>query len=164
MVRQMGATMSPFNAWILMKGLETLPVRVRHQANSAATIAEWLEGKKGVKRVLYPLLPSHPQYELAKKQMSIGGTVVTIDLDVPEGPKGKEATFRFMDALGIFELSNNLGDAKSIANHPASTFHAKLGPEGRAAIGESDFTVRLSIGLEDVEDLKDDLERALKSL
>jgi len=163
MIRQMGPTLSPFNAWVLLKGLETMSVRVRAQAASALAIAEFLERKSGVARVLYPFLNSHPQVELARSQMTIGGTVVTFDLAPAQGGDTKAAAFRVMDALRLFELSNNLGDAKSIVTHPATTFHRSLGPEGRAAIGESDGTIRLSVGLEDVEDLKEDLARALRT-
>ena len=164
MVRQMGPTLSPFNAWVLLKGLETMPVRVRAQAASALAIAEFLEPKSGVARVLYPFLNSHPQVELARSQMTIGGTVVTFDLAPAKGGDTKAAAFRVMDALRLFELSNNLGDAKSIVTHPATTFHRSLGPDGRAAIGESDGTIRLSVGLEDVEDLKEDLDRAIGAI
>jgi O-succinylhomoserine sulfhydrylase len=173
MVRQIGTTMSAFNAWVLSKSLETLPVRARHQCATALELAAWLEQQPGVARVLYPLLPSHPHYELAVKQMTLGGTVVTIDLAVPgdgkaggdgDGAEVKAAAFRFVDALRLFETSNNLGDAKSIVTHPATTTHRKIGPEGRAAVGITDATVRLSVGLEDVEDLKADLTRALASV
>jgi O-succinylhomoserine sulfhydrylase len=117
----------------------------------------------------YPLLPSHPQYELAKSQMTLGGTLVTIDVAIPEGtdPAGTEAraaAFRFMNALELFEVSNNLGDAKSICTHPATTTHNKLTPEGRAAVGISEATVRLSIGLEEFEDLRADLAQALDTV
>jgi O-succinylhomoserine sulfhydrylase len=169
MVRQMGATISPFNAWVLLKGLETLGVRVRAQAESALDLAHWLEAHPAVKTTRHPFLPSHPQHELAKKQMTLGGTIVTIDLALPDGvdpasAQAKAATFRFLDALTLFAISNNLGDAKSIATHPATTTHRKLGAEGRAAVGMTDATVRLSIGLEDVEDLREDLARALDAL
>jgi len=169
MIRQMGPTLSPFNAWVLLKGLETMPVRVRHQAASALEIATWLEAQPGAARVLYPFLPSHPQHALATSQMTLGGTVVTFDLAIPgdpsgTGPKAKASAFRFMDALHLFELVNNFADAKSIVTHPATTLHRSLGAEARAAIGESDATIRLSIGLEDVEDLKEDLAQALKTL
>ncbi len=164
MIRQMGPTLSPFNAWVLLKGLETLAVRVRQQAASALAIAEFLEREARVERVLYPFLNSHPQVELAKSQMTLGGTVVTFDLAPAKGVDPKAAAFTVMDSLRLFELSNNLGDAKSIVTHPATTFHRSLGPDGRAAIGESDGTIRLSVGLEDVEDLKEDLARALGGL
>lgn len=169
MVRQMGATLSPFNAWVLLKSLETLSVRVKAQAASAADLAAWLDAHPQVAVTRYPLLPSHPQYELAKSQMTLGGTLVTIDVALPDGtdPAGAEAraaAFRFMNALDLFEVSNNLGDAKSISTHPATTTHNKLSAEARAAVGMSEATVRLSIGLEDLEDLRADLERALAAL
>lgn len=169
MVRTMGATMSPFTAWVLGKSLETLPVRVRAQSAAALELAAWLDAHPKVAVARYPLLPSHPQYELAVRQMTMGGTLVTIDIALPEGtdPHGAEAkaaTFRFLDALRVFAISNNLGDAKSIATHPATTTHRKLGAEGRAAVGMCDATVRLSVGLEDVEDLRADLARALDAV
>ncbi|WP_296665435.1 O-succinylhomoserine sulfhydrylase [Demequina sp.] len=169
MVRTMGATMSPFNAWVLGKSLETLPVRVRAQAASALDLAAWLEAHPKVAVTRHPFLPSHPQHDLALRQMTLGGTLVTIDVALPEGvdPHGDEAkaiTFRFLNALRIIDISNNLGDAKSIATHPATTTHRKLGVEGRAAVGMCAATVRLSIGLEDVEDLRADLARALETI
>src|SRR5690606_31035547 len=162
MVRQMGATLSPFNAWVMLKGLETLGVRSRAQCAAALDLAEWRESQSATSRVLYPFLPSHPQHDLAKRQQTLGGTVVTVDLALPDGldpasAAAKEAAFRFMNALTLFELSNNFGDAKSIATHPATTTHSKLTDEGRAAVGISHATVRLSVGLEDVEDLRDDI-------
>ncbi|WP_084075363.1 O-succinylhomoserine sulfhydrylase [Demequina sp. NBRC 110052] len=168
MVRTMGATLSPFNAWVLGKSLETLAVRVKAQSASALALATWLDAHPKVAVARYPLLPSHPQYELARRQMTLGGTLVTIDIALPDGvdphgPEAKAATFRFMDALRVIDISNNLGDAKSIATHPATTTHRKLGAEGRAAVGMCEATVRLSIGLEDVEDLREDLERALEA-
>ncbi|WP_062313168.1 O-succinylhomoserine sulfhydrylase [Demequina rhizosphaerae] len=169
MVRTMGATMSPFSAWVLGKSLETLAVRVKAQAASALDLAGWLEAHPKVAIARYPLLPSHPQHERAMKQMTLGGTLVTIDIALPEGvdphgPEAKAATFRFLDALRVIDISNNLGDAKSIATHPATTTHRKLGPEKRAAVGMCEATVRLSIGLEDVEDLREDLARALDAI
>ncbi|WP_062530479.1 O-succinylhomoserine sulfhydrylase [Demequina rhizosphaerae] len=169
MVRTMGATMSPFSAWVLGKSLETLAVRVKAQAASALDLAAWLEAHPKVAIARYPLLPSHPQHERAMKQMTLGGTLVTIDIALPEGvdphgPEAKAATFRFLDALKVIDISNNLGDAKSIATHPATTTHRKLGPEKRAAVGMCEATVRLSIGLEDVEDLREDLARALDAI
>ncbi|WP_062519501.1 O-succinylhomoserine sulfhydrylase [Demequina silvatica] len=169
MVRTMGATMSPFTAWILGKSLETLAVRVKAQAASALDLAAWLEAHPKVAIARYPLLPSHPQHDRAKAQMTMGGTLVTIDIALPEGvdphgPEAKAATFRFLDALQVIDISNNLGDAKSIATHPATTTHRKLGPERRAAVGMCEATVRLSIGLEDVEDLREDLARALDAI
>jgi O-succinylhomoserine sulfhydrylase len=169
MVRTMGATMSPFTAWVLGKSLETLGVRVRAQAASALALAEWLDGDPRVAVARHPFLESHPQHELARRQMTLGGTLVTIDLALPAGtdPHGDEAkaaTYRFLDALKVFAIANNLGDAKSIATHPATTTHRRLGPEGRAAVGMCSATVRLSIGLEDVEDLRADIDQALSAV
>lgn len=166
MIRNMGATISPFNAWVLLKGLETLAVRVRAQAASALHLADWLEDHAKVRSARYPLLPSHPQYELAKEQMSLGGTLVTVTLDPgpgvdPTGPEAQAAAFRFQNALRLFTISNNLGDAKSISTHPATTTHNKLSVEERTHLGIYETTVRLSIGLEDVDDLRADLEQAL---
>ena len=123
-----------------------------------------LESLPGIGRVYYPFLDSHPQVALAREQQTGGGTVVTFDLDVPGSASAeqvKERTFRFLDALRVVDLSNNLGDAKSLITHPATTTHRKLGPEGRAAVGMTESTVRLSIGLEDPLDLLDDIEQAL---
>lgn len=154
--RHTGPTMSPFNAWILAKSLETLDLRVTQQSTTAAQLAGFLESQTGVLKTQYPTADSHPQAKLARRQMSLGGSMVAVEL---EG--GREAAFRFMDALKLFDISNNLGDAKSLATHPATTTHSRLTPEERAAVGISDGFVRLSIGLEDVEDLKEDLEQAL---
>ncbi|MFS0699648.1 O-succinylhomoserine sulfhydrylase [Cellulomonas sp. 179-A 4D5 NHS] len=167
LIRNTGPSLSPFNAWVLLKGLETLSLRVRHQTASALRVATWLELHPGVAAVRYPYLPSHPQHELALRQQSGGGTVVTLDLAVPEGASvddTKKVTFGVLDALRIVDISNNLGDAKSIATHPATTTHRKLGAEGRARVGIGEATVRLSVGLEDVEDLIDDLAQALDPL
>ena len=167
LIRNTGPSMSAFNAWVLLKGLETLSLRVRHQTASALRLASWLEEQPGVAQVRYPYLPSHPQHELALAQQSGGGTVVTFDLAVPEGSTpdvAKKATFGVVDALRIIDISNNLGDAKSIITHPATTTHRKLGAEGRAAVGIAESTVRLSVGLEDPEDLIDDLTQALGTL
>ncbi len=155
-LRHTGPSMSPFTAWVLLKGLETLGLRVGRMTASALRIAEHLEGLPGVGRVRYPFLPSHPQHELARRQMSGGGTVVTLDV---EG--GKEGAFRALDALRLVDVSNNLGDAKSLATHPATTTHRRLSPQARAAAGIGEGTIRVSVGLEDVEDLLDDLDAAL---
>lgn len=163
-VRNTGPSLSPFNAWVLLKGLETLSLRVRAQSASALEIAKWLETHPAVARVRYPFLPSHPQHDLARAQQSGGGTVVTFDLRVPDGATpdvAKKATFAVLDALRVVDISNNLGDAKSMVTHPATTTHRKLGPEGRAAVGIAETTVRLSVGLEDPADIVDDLTQAL---
>jgi len=154
--RHTGPTMSPFNAWILAKSLETLDLRVVQQSTTAAELAGFIESRPGVLKTQYPTADSHPQAELARRQMSLGGSMVAVEL---EG--GRAAAFRFMNALQLFDISNNLGDAKSLATHPATTTHSRLTPEERAAVGITEGFVRLSIGLEDVEDLKEDLEQAL---
>ncbi|KAA0017081.1 O-succinylhomoserine sulfhydrylase [Antrihabitans cavernicola] len=160
LMRHTGPALSPFNAWTLLKGLETMPLRVQHSNASALAIAKFLEGHRAISAVKYPYLESHPQYELARTQMSGGGTVVTFELDAP-ADQAKKRAFEVLDALRIVDISNNLGDAKSLITHPATTTHRAMGPEGRAAIGISDGIVRISIGLEDVEDLLGDLEQAL---
>jgi O-succinylhomoserine sulfhydrylase len=154
--RHTGPSLSPFNAWLLLKGLETLELRVERQCRTAEAIARYLEAHPKVGRVIYPGLPSHPQYELARRQMSAGGTVVAFDI---EGDK--DACFRFLDALRLVDISNNLGDSKSLITHPATTTHSRLKPEERATLGIGDGLVRLSAGLEAEADLLRDLERAL---
>ena len=158
LMRHTGPSLSPFNAWVLLKGLETMRLRVDHQVAGALDLARWLEEQPGVRTVRHPWLPSHPQHDLARAQMSAGGTVVTLELDA--GP-AKAAAFRFLDALEVVDISNNLGDAKSLVTHPATTTHRRLGAQARAAAGITDGVVRLSVGLEDVEDLREDLARAL---
>jgi O-succinylhomoserine sulfhydrylase len=160
LMRHTGPALSPFNAWVLTKGLETLSVRVNYSNDSAQRVAEFLEGHPGVRWVRYPFLPSHPQYDLAKRQMSGGGTVVTFELEAPEG-RGKARAFEVLDKLRVIDISNNLGDAKTLITHPATTTHRAMGPEGRAAIGLGDGVVRISVGLEGTEDLIADLDRAL---
>ena len=156
-IRNTGPSLSPFNAWVILKGLETLALRVRAMSASAAAIADWLAVRPEVARVLYPHRADHPQAELARRQMpEAGGTVVTFDL-----AGGKEAAFRFCDALGLIDISNNLGDAKSMVTHPATTTHMRIGAEERARLGITDGTIRLSVGLEDVADLIEDLAGAL---
>jgi O-succinylhomoserine sulfhydrylase len=160
LMRHTGPALSPFNAWVLLKGLETMAVRVNYSNDSAQRVAEFLEGHAGVRWVRYPFLPSHPQYDLAKRQMSGGGTVVTFELDAPDG-KGKQRAFEVLDKLSIIDISNNLGDSKTLITHPATTTHRAMGPEGRAAIGLGDGVVRISVGLEGTEDIIADLDRAL---
>ena len=156
--RHTGPSLSPFNAWVLVKGLETMRLRVDAMSRSAHTLAEQLEQHPSVDRVGYPMLPSHPQFDLAKRQMSAGGTVLTIDV------QNKERAFAFMDALELFDISNNVGDSKSLATHPATTTHRRIGAEGRALVGIGDGMIRLSIGLEDPHDLYADLDIALSQL
>lgn len=155
-LRHTGPSMSPFTAWVLVKGLETMALRVGRMTASALRLAEHLEGVPGTSRVRYPFLPSHPQHALARRQMTGGGTVVTLDVD-----GGKEGAFAVLDALRLVDISNNLGDAKSLATHPATTTHRRLSPEARAAAGIGPGTIRVSVGLEDVEDLLEDLDAAL---
>jgi len=157
LMRHTGPAMSPFNAWVLTKGLETMGMRVRHAVDSTLTLAGWLEQQAGVNWVRYPFLDSHPQSALARRQMSGGGTVITFEVD-----GGKAKAFEVLDRLQVIDISNNLGDAKSMVTHPATTTHRRLGPEGRAEIGLTDGVVRLSVGLEDLEDLRVDLEQALR--
>ncbi|MDB2392872.1 O-succinylhomoserine sulfhydrylase [Acidimicrobiaceae bacterium] len=156
--RHTGPSLSPFNAWVLVKGLETMRLRVDAMSRSAHTLAEQLEQHSSVDRVGYPMLPSHPQFELAKRQMSAGGTVLTIDV------QNKERAFAFMDAMELFDISNNVGDSKSLATHPATTTHRRIGAEARALVGIGDGMIRLSIGLEDPQDLYTDLDIALSQL
>jgi len=155
-IRNTGPAISPFNAWVLLKGLETLELRVRAASASASAIADFLALQPGVKRVLYPTRKDHPQRELAMSQMTGGSTLVTLELT-----GGKAHAFRFMNAFKLIVISNNLGDSKSMATHPATTTHSKLSPDERARLGITDGVVRISIGLEDVEDIKDDLAQAL---
>ena len=157
-LKQTGPSLSPFNAWVLLKALETLPLRVERQSDSAAAVADFLAERKEVVRVFYPGRDDHPQRELAKRQMAGGGPMVAFEV---EG--GKREAFRFMNALRIFKITNNLGDAKSLVTHPATTTHQRLKPEQRAELGIFERSVRLSIGLEDVEDLKADLDQALRA-
>ncbi len=157
LMRHTGPAISAFNAWVLLKGLETMAVRVDYSTASALRVAEFLEAHPAVSWVRYPFLESHPQYDLAKRQMTGGGTVVTFEL------KGgsKERAFEVLDKLRVIDISNNLGDSKSLITHPATTTHRAMGPEGRAAIGLGDGVVRISVGLEGTEDLIADLDQAL---
>ncbi|MDE1149011.1 MAG: O-succinylhomoserine sulfhydrylase [Azospirillaceae bacterium] len=155
-LRHTGPAMSPFNAWVLLKGLETLELRVATQSASAQILAEFLESHAAVDRVLYPGLRSHPQHELAMRQMSAGGTTITLDVK-----GGKAAAFRLLNALKIIKISNNLGDAKSLITHNATTTHQRLNDEEKAAVGIGPGTLRLSVGLEDADDLRDDLAAGL---
>ncbi|WBT38672.1 MULTISPECIES: O-succinylhomoserine sulfhydrylase [Hyphomicrobium] len=157
-IRQTGPSLSPFNAWVMLKGLETLPLRVKAQSSSAAVIADQLAGTKGVSRVIYCGRDDHPQAALAKKQMTGGGQMIAFEV---EG--GKEAAFRLQNALKIIKISNNLGDAKSIITHPPTTTHYRIGPEARAELGITDGMLRLSVGLENEQDLLADLDQAVKA-
>jgi len=157
-MRHTGPSLSPFNAWVLLKGLETIAIRVKQHCQNAQAVAEFLSQRDEIGKVIYPGLASHPQHDLAMSQMSAGGTMVAFEI---EGGKG--AAFRFLNGLRLVDISNNLGDAKSLTTHPATTTHHRLSPEQRLEIGIPDGLVRLSVGLEDVEDIKEDLGRALAS-
>jgi O-succinylhomoserine sulfhydrylase len=156
--RHTGPSLSAFNAWVLVKSLETMDLRVTRMAESAQTIAEFLESHKAIKSVRYPGLDSHPDREVIKKQMKAGGTTLGIEFAGSQ----KEA-FKFMDSLRIIDISNNLGDSKSLITHPASTTHRRLSPEVQAEMGITPSVLRLSVGLEHVDDLIKDLDQALKS-
>jgi O-succinylhomoserine sulfhydrylase len=158
-IRNTGPTLSPFNAWLLLKGLETLALRVNAASQSAAAIADFLAGQPGVTRVWYPTRTDHPQHDLARQQMSAGGTIVTFAV-----AGGKDGAFQVMNGFRLIAISNNLGDSKSLATHPATTTHMRIGEEERARLGITDGVIRVSIGLEDTEDLKEDLRQALALL
>jgi O-succinylhomoserine sulfhydrylase len=155
-MRHTGPSISPFNAWVLTKGLETLRLRVDAQSNAAEELAHRL-GQEGW-LVRYPFLASHPQAELAKTQMGSGGTIFTIDVG------SKDRAFEFVDGLQLCDISNNIGDTKSLVTHPATTTHRRLGPEARAEVGIGDGLVRVSVGLEDVDDIHTDISQALAAL
>jgi len=155
-MKHTGGSMSPFTAWIMLKGLETIDLRVRAQADTALAIAEALQGHGALVRAIYPGHPSHAQHDLVLREMGKGGTVLALDLK-----GGQEAAFRFLNALEIVVISNNLGDAKSIATHPATTTHQRLPAEQKASLGITPGLVRLSVGLEDCDDLIADITRAL---
>jgi O-succinylhomoserine sulfhydrylase len=156
-LRNTGPALSPFNAWVLLKSLETLPLRVEAACARAASLAVDLAGAPGVLRVWYPGRTDHPQHGLAMRQMSAGGTLVAFEV-----ADGKSGAFRVLNALRLVAISNNLGDAKSMVTHPATTTHMKIGPEERARLGIGDGVIRLSVGLEDVRDLRADLDQALR--
>jgi O-succinylhomoserine sulfhydrylase len=156
--RHTGPALSPFNAWVLSKSLELLPLRMEKHSQNALEIAARLSKLKGVKWVKYPFLASHPQHEIAKKQMRYGGGIVTFEVD-----GGLEAGRRFLNNLKLFSLTANLGDTRSIATHPASTTHSKLTPEQRQEVGISDGLIRLSIGLEHIEDIWEDIQKGILS-
>jgi O-succinylhomoserine sulfhydrylase len=157
--RHTGPSLSPFNAWTLLKGLETLPLRVRQQTESAGKVADWLAGHARVERVLYPGRADHPQADIVARQMTGGSTLICFDVK-----GGKQAAFDFENALRLVRISNNLGDSKSLITHPATTTHKNLAPEARAELGIGDGTVRISIGLEDAVDIVADLDRALAAV
>jgi O-succinylhomoserine sulfhydrylase len=159
LIRQTGPSLSPFNAWVLLKGLETLAVRVRRQTDTAAAAAVALAEHPKVSRVIYPGRPDHPQAEIARRQMRGGSTLVAFEVE-----DGKKGAFRFQDALKLVRISNNLGDAKSLITHPATTTHQRLKQEQRDELGISDGLVRLSAGLEHPDDIIEDVLTALEAV
>jgi len=158
-LRTGGATMSPFNAWVFLSGLETLAIRMKAHCDSAFALAQWLETQPGVERVHYPGLPSHAQHELAKRQQSHFGAVVSFELS-----GGKDHAWRLIDATHMLSITANLGDVKTTITHPATTTHGRLTPEARAEAGIKDSLVRISVGLENLDDIKADLLRGLAGL
>ncbi|MBV9076535.1 MAG: O-succinylhomoserine sulfhydrylase [Methylobacteriaceae bacterium] len=158
-LRQTGPAMSPFNAWVMLKSLETMPLRIERQTRSAGLLADRFADHPKVRRLTYPGRPDHPQADIIARQMTAGSTLLAIELD-----GGKAAAFRFMNALRIARISNNLGDAKSLVTHPATSTHQRFKPEERLAMGIDEGLVRLSVGLEHPDDLADDLERALAAI
>lgn len=155
-LKHTGPSLSPFNAWTLLKGLETLRLRVAEQTRSAAVLADFLADHAAIETLLYPGRTDHPQYDIATRQMEKGGTMIAFEVK-----GGKEAAFRFSNALSLIRLSNNLGDAKSLITHPATTTHQRLSDEDKVELGIAPGLLRFSVGLEDVEDLKEDLDQAL---
>lgn len=161
LLRHMGPALSPFNAWVLLKSLETLDLRVREHSRNGARIADFLSRLPGIANVLYPERKDHPQHDLAMKQMQMGGNIVAFD--VGRGNRAKAAAFHFLNALKLIKISNNLGDAKSLITHPATTTHFRLTPQARAELDIGDGCVRLSVGLEDMADIEADLDQAAKA-
>lgn len=157
--RHTGPAMSPFNAWTLLKGIETLPLRVKQQTENAAAVADFLAEQSAVAKVIYPGRADHPQADIIAKQMTGGSTLVCFELK-----GGKDAAFKLQNALEVIKISNNLGDAKSLITHPATTTHKNLTDEARAELGMSGGTVRISLGIEDTQDLLEDLANAIKGL
>lgn len=157
-LRTGGVTMSAFNAWVFLKGLETLPLRMEAHSRNALELALWLERQPQVERVYYPGLPSHPQHGLAKRQQKSGGGIVSFDVK-----GGKDAAWRLIDSTRLLSITANLGDAKTTITHPATTTHSRITPEARAAAGIGDGLVRIAVGLEHIEDIKADLMAGLKA-
>jgi O-succinylhomoserine sulfhydrylase len=158
-LRQTGPAMSPFNAWVMLKALETFSLRVERQTRSASELADALAGHPAIKKLIYPGRQDHPQAELIAKQMSGGSSLIALEIEA-----GKSGAFRFMNALKLIKISNNLGDAKSLITHPATTTHQRFTPEQRELMGVSEGLVRLSVGLEHPQDLLDDVLQALESI
>jgi O-succinylhomoserine sulfhydrylase len=155
-LRTAGPSLSPFNAWVILKGLETLELRMRAHCAAALEMARWLERQPAVARVHYPWLESHPQHALAKRQQQAGGAVLSFELK-----GGRDAAFKLINGTRLISITANLGDVKSTITHPATTTHGRISPEARAAAGITDGLVRLAVGLEALSDLQGDLERGL---
>jgi O-succinylhomoserine sulfhydrylase len=155
-LRTAGPSLSPFNAWVILKGMETLKLRMDAHSANALEVARWLEAQPSVARVYYPGLPSHPQHELAKRQQKTGGGIVSFELE-----KGKDAAWRVVDSVRMISITANLGDTKSTLTHPASTTHARITQESRDAAGITDGLLRIAVGLEAPQDIRDDLARGL---
>ena len=164
-MKNTGLILSPFNAWVLIKGLETLDIRMRAQSERALVVAQWLEQHPQIQRVYYPGLPSHPQHALAMKQMSgNGGALISFDVQASSPEQARERAFHVLDSLQVLSLCTNLGDTKSLLTHPATTSHGKLTEAQRQAAGIGQGMIRLSVGLEHVEDMKTDLARGLDTI
>ena len=155
-LRTAGPSMSPFNAWVILKGMETLKIRMEAHSANALKVARWLEAHPGVQKVYYPGLPSHPQYELARRQQKTGGGIVSFEVK-----NGKEAAWQVIDSVRMLSITANLGDVKSTLTHPATTTHARISQESRDAAGISDSLLRIAVGLEAVKDITADLARGL---
>jgi len=165
-IRTAGMTLAPFNAWVVLKGMETLALRMKAQSESALAVARWLEQRPEVSRVYHPGLASHPQHELAMRQQGgQGGAVLSFDVKSGNGPEAaREAAFRVIDSTRLLSIATNLGDTKSIITHPATTSHGRLTEAQRQAAGIGQGLIRLSVGLEHVDDITDDLQRGLSTL
>jgi len=164
LMKNTGMVLSPFNAWVVLKDLETLDIRMRAQSERAMQVAQWLEGHPAVARVYYPGLPSHPQHALAMRQMSTGGALLSFDVKAANAEQARQRAFHVLDSLAVLSLCTNLGDTKSLLTHPASTSHGKLSEAQRQAAGIGQGLIRLAVGLEHVNDVKADLLRGLDSL
>jgi O-succinylhomoserine sulfhydrylase len=158
-IRQTGPSLSPFNAWVMLKGLETLSVRVQRQTENAAAVSAALDGHKKLSRLIYPGRADHPQADIVKKQMKAGSTLCSFEIK-----GGKEGAFRFLNALKLIGITNNLGDAKSLVTHPTTTTHQRLTPDQRAELGIGDGLIRFSAGLEHSDDLIEDLQAGLEKV
>jgi O-succinylhomoserine sulfhydrylase len=164
-LKSAGMTLSPFSAWVVLKGLETLDIRMRAQSERALTLARWLESHPAVARVFYPGLDSHPQHDLAMAQQSgYGGAVLSFEVKAVDGVQARSSAFHVLDSMQMLSLSTNLGDTKTLVAHPASTSHGRLTEAQRAGAGVTQGLVRVAVGLEHLNDITTDLDRGLSSL